>query len=201
MFGISVVKLALLYLIFFRCFTFVHLRLTECCFKSLDVVCWKNLKSLNIVNSSFNEEVFKKILSGSPLLEKLLLSGCDSFQMLDITNESVKNFVIYGDSMQIDTLQINAPYIKYLRIEGEFDFKKLLLLNVSSVIKAKLDYSNDTFFYYNGEVNEDDPINQELLKGLILSLTHVKELKVGKSCLEVQLYFYLIFIMRFTIVF
>nr|GFB68701.1 hypothetical protein [Tanacetum cinerariifolium] len=47
-----------------------------------------------------------------------------------------------------------------------------------------LDYSNTKAFYAM-EIHEHHQMNEELFKGLILSISHVKELKVGKSCLEV----------------
>ncbi|GKA48426.1 hypothetical protein Tco_0741384 [Tanacetum coccineum] len=86
--------------------------------------------------------------------------------------------------MDIDTLQINAPHIQSLTIKGDFDLEAILLLNMSSVVQAELDYCN-TKNFYNMEMNEYHEMSLELLKGLILSLSHIKELKVGKFCLKV----------------
>nr|GEV66320.1 hypothetical protein [Tanacetum cinerariifolium] len=99
-------------------------------------------------------------------------------------NDDDRIFKFYSSVEKMDTLQINAPYIESLTIKGDFDLKAILLLNVSSVIQAQLDYSN-TKALYAMEIHEHHQMNEELFKGLILSVSHVKELKVGKSCLEV----------------
>nr|GEW11903.1 hypothetical protein [Tanacetum cinerariifolium] len=112
-------------------------------------------KLVNRNNNSevrFDDDLFRNIISGSPVLETLVLGSCYGFEVLDISNDSVKNFVICGSSSEMDTLRINAPHIESLTIK---------------------------------EMHEHYQMNEELFKGLILSLSHVKELKVGKSCLEV----------------
>nr|GFA14416.1 hypothetical protein [Tanacetum cinerariifolium] len=149
----------------------------------MDVICWKNLRTLTITCGRFDADLFRSIISGSPVLETLVLGSCYVFEVLDISNDSVKNFVICGYSSEMDTFRINAPHIESLTINGDFDLKALLLLNMSSVIQAQLDYSNTKVFYAM-EMYEHHQMNEELFNGLILSLSHVKEFKVGKSCLE-----------------
>ncbi|GJY87480.1 F-box/LRR-repeat protein 25-like protein [Tanacetum coccineum] len=107
----------------------------------------ENLRSLSIAYGIFDEDMFQNILSGTPVLETLVLESCCGFELIDITNESVKNFVICGDSMDIDTLQINAPHIQSLTIKDDFDLNAILLLNMSSVVQAELDYCNTKNFY------------------------------------------------------
>ncbi|GJU53360.1 F-box/LRR-repeat protein 25-like protein [Tanacetum coccineum] len=125
----------------------------NCYFHNLDVLCWKNLRSLSIAFGIFDEDLFQNILSGTPVLETLALESCCGFELIDITNESVKNFV------------------------------GILLLNMSSVVQAELDYCTTNNFYHM-EMHEHHRMSLELLKGLILSLTHIKELKVGQFCLK-----------------
>ncbi|GJV08813.1 chloroplast sensor kinase, chloroplastic [Tanacetum coccineum] len=149
-----------------------------CYFDQLDVICWKNLRSLSIAYGCLDEDLFQNILSGSPLLETLVLEACYGFELLDITNESVKNLVIFGFSKDIDSLLINAPYILSLIIKDDFSLMDILLLNMSSVIKVELDYSNKKIFHPT-KMHEYHEMNEELLKALILSLTNVNELKVG----------------------
>lgn len=169
---------------FFTSSSFIHLKLFECYFDQADVISWKNLRSLSIAFGNLHEDLFQNILSGSPLLETLVLEDCFGFERLDITNKSVKNLVIAGDldaDGHEDSIKINAPYILSLTIKDYFSLMKLLLENVSSVIKAELDYSNKR---YKG-MHEDQEMNEELLEGSILSLSHVKELKIGQLCLKV----------------
>ncbi|GJU12036.1 hypothetical protein Tco_1134432 [Tanacetum coccineum] len=141
------------------------------------------MRTLTITFGRFDDDLFRSIISGSLVLETLVLDSCYGFEVLDISNDSVKNFVICGYSSEMDTLRINAPHIESLRIKSDFDLKAMLLLNMYSIIQAQLDYSN-TKVFYTMEMHEHHQMNEELFKGLILSLSHVKELKVGKSCLE-----------------
>ncbi|GJY58926.1 retrotransposon protein, putative, ty1-copia subclass [Tanacetum coccineum] len=156
------------------------MKLFECYFDQLDFICWKNLRSLSIAYGCLDEDLFQNILSGSPLLETLVLEACYGFELLDITNESVKNLVIFGFSKDIDSLLINAPYILSLIIKDDFSLMDILLLNMSSVIKVELDYSNKKIFHPT-KMHEYHEMNEELIKGLILSLTRVKELKADKK--------------------
>nr|GEV32775.1 reverse transcriptase domain-containing protein [Tanacetum cinerariifolium] len=134
--------------------------------------------SHNVFNERLEDAYFD---ARTPVLETLIIDSCYGFDFINITNESVNNFVICGSSKKdIDTLQINAPRIQSLTIKGKFDLAAILLLNVSSVIQAKLDY-RATYDFYNMRMYKHHRI--ELLKGLIL-IPHIKELKVGKFCLE-----------------
>ena len=171
---------------FFVSSCFIHLKLSHCVFKHAVVVSWENLRTLHIQDAGLDKDVIENILSGSPLLETLMLSCCYGFGLLDITNKSVKNLVFsgYDDIMYPYSVEINAPYTLSLTIKGCLVLEKLLLLNVSSVIKAELDYHCES-------LKMCDDVKEEMLKGLLLSLGHVKEVKIGDYCLEVQLSFYL----------
>lgn len=72
------------------------------------------------------------------------------YRRLDITSKSVKNLVLSGyvnreDVFQhmADIFEINAPNILSLTIEDDFYLSKLSLLDVSSLVKAFLDYSKE----------------------------------------------------------
>ncbi|GKB29565.1 hypothetical protein Tco_0868966 [Tanacetum coccineum] len=84
---------------------------------------------------------------------------------------------IYGID---DVIEINAPYIVSLTIADGLWLSKLLLVDVSCLVKAHLDYDMHGLFEPACEVS-----HEETLQGLILSLRHVKELKIGESCLEI----------------
>ncbi|GKA18287.1 hypothetical protein Tco_0698124 [Tanacetum coccineum] len=111
----------------------------ECYFDQLDVICWKNLRSLSIAYGCLDEDLFQNILSGSPFLGTLVLEACCGIEQLDITNESVNNLVIFDVSKDIDSLKISAPYILSFAIKDDFSLMDILLLNMSSLIKAELD--------------------------------------------------------------
>ncbi|GJY95016.1 hypothetical protein Tco_0511377 [Tanacetum coccineum] len=103
---------------------------------------------------------------------------------MDITSKSVKNLVLCGFSNLgdeiVDIIEINAPCISALTIQRSLLLWKIVLLNVSSLVEANLDYTKDGVFVTSPKDEEE-----ELLKGLILSLCHVKELKLGIFCSKV----------------
>nr|GEW38946.1 hypothetical protein [Tanacetum cinerariifolium] len=73
--------------------------------------------SLHIESGVFDDDLFWSIISGSPVLETLVLGSCYGFEVLDNSNDSVKNFFICGYSSEMDTLRINAPHTKSLTIK------------------------------------------------------------------------------------
>lgn len=167
------------------CFT--HLKLESCSFDIYPAaaISWNKLTSLSMSKIELDERVIKAILSGSPLLETFKLSECKGYCDLNLTSKSVKNLVFsnYVDESYdyyCDVIKINAPYIQSLTIENELLLWKLLLLDVSSVVKAELNYWTDEFYKIKRKKEE------KMLQGLITSLSHVKELKIGILSLKVQ---------------
>jgi hypothetical protein len=175
---------------FFISSSFIHLTLSRCIFKHANVVRWKNLRTLRIEDTELDQDAIKKVLYGSPVLETLILDGCRGFELLDITNKSVKNLVFsWYTGYRSDSVEINAPYILSLTIQGCLRFEKRLLLNVSSAIKAEL--YNEKKLFRREFPKEYDELNEEMFKGILLSLGHTKEVKIGEGCLKVQLSFLL----------
>ncbi|GJU68640.1 hypothetical protein Tco_1254899 [Tanacetum coccineum] len=116
------------------------------------------------------------------LSEQLL--DCYGYERIDITSKSVKHFQFYGymcpwQDLPADRIEINAPYIVSLIVDGHLYLWKLLLLDVSSLVKAHLDYIKNR--YDEATLKEG---NEDMLKASIQSLGHVKELKIGTACLS-----------------
>lgn len=113
------------------------------------------------------------------------MDHCNGYEILDITSKSVKTLGFtgymapddvdydYSDDDCSDIIEINAPYILSLTIQGDLRLEKLLLRNVCSLVKANFEYTK-----YKGE--------EEMLKRFIVELRHVKELTIGDNCLKVQ---------------
>nr|GEY94813.1 hypothetical protein [Tanacetum cinerariifolium] len=99
-----------------------------------------NLKFLCIRYMKLDEDSIGNILSGSPCMETLELYWCNGVRRIDVASNNVKNLVLsdygYVGPGYIDTLEINAPYILSLTIKGNLDLEKILLLNISSLIKV-----------------------------------------------------------------
>ncbi|KAJ0581616.1 putative F-box domain, leucine-rich repeat domain superfamily, F-box-like domain superfamily [Helianthus annuus] len=146
------------------CFT--HLTLAGCAFNPTGAISWKNLRSLRIIYGNLDEDLIENILSGSPVLETLVLNGCYGYRRLNITSKSVKNLVfssyLAADLINdpLDVIEINAPNILSLKIE---DYRK-------------------PFGHFETTREEAD---EEMLKEFILNLRHVKDLKIRNSCSKV----------------
>nr|GEW47627.1 hypothetical protein [Tanacetum cinerariifolium] len=166
------------------CFT--QLILKGCILDPCGTVCWNKLKSLSISRAKFDEDVIQNILSGSPVLETLKFERCYGYNWIAITSKSVKNFVIAGYSTdhREKNLEINAPYIVSLTIT-DLCFRKLLLVDVSCLVKAHFDYRK---VGYNDKTNRQE--EEKMLKGFMLKLGNVKEFAIGIHCAWVRLLSY-----------
>lgn len=161
-----------------------HLKLS-CAFPHpTHTVSWENLRSLSLSRLSLTEDFIQKILSGSPLLETFKLDNCDGdLWNLDITSNSVKNFEISGNRQfregRID-VKLKAPNIVSLTIKGSLPLNQLLLFDVTSLVEANLDYTEDDI----GDLSPTE--EEEMIYRHLQDLTHVKELKLGEICSEVR---------------
>ncbi|XP_071697141.1 F-box protein At5g03100-like [Rutidosis leptorrhynchoides] len=180
--------------LFFTYSCFRDLKVAGCVFNPTAAISWKQLKSLCISEGKLDEGLIENILCGSPLLETLKLEDCYGYRQVNISSKSVKNLVFngfrvprYDDDFEDDdddVIEINAPYILSLKIESYLSFWKLRLLDVSSLVKAHLFY---TTTFDGGHVTKREEVEEaeeEMLKGLILKLFHVKELQIGDYCLK-----------------
>ncbi|GJX22101.1 F-box protein-like protein [Tanacetum coccineum] len=153
---------------------FSRLRLKGCKFNPAGEISWRNLKCFYISEANLDEGLIQNILSGSPLLETLELDHCYGFRRIDITSKSVKKFVFSGyNGGAKRVIEINAPYIVSLTIGDRLVLSKILLLNVTSLVKAEL--------YYRKEGDTETTrkeAEEEMLKGLLVNLSHVKDLKI-----------------------
>nr|GEX81062.1 hypothetical protein [Tanacetum cinerariifolium] len=164
--------------LFFFNSSFNHLRLDDCSFNNVTgVISWSNLKSLYIGYGKLDENVVKNILSGSPLLENLELMDCFGFGWIDITSPSVKKLVVTGYSEPRYIVEIYEPHILSLTIEEGLWLSKLVLLNVSSLVEARLDY------WTTGPSSNEEM--EEMFRGHMLSPRHAKKLQIGFWCLKI----------------
>ncbi|GKA43199.1 F-box/LRR-repeat protein 25-like protein [Tanacetum coccineum] len=165
---------------------FMRLQFSSCVFEPIGAISWNKLRTLCLSLTRLDEDVIKNILSGSPLLETFKLHYCYGYKRIDITSNSVENLVFSGYDYFFrrypDVIEINAPNILSIKVEGGLCLRKLVLLDVSSLVKANLDFVNDPF-----EKLRPKPEEAEMLKELILSLRHVKELNIGISCSKVSM--------------
>ncbi|GJU10854.1 F-box/LRR-repeat protein 25-like protein [Tanacetum coccineum] len=165
--------------LFFNNSCFVSMKLSKCLLNPSSVISWENLKSLCISRGKLDEDMIEKILSGCPCLETLELKSCHGFSRIAITSKSVKNLVFF---MCSNWIYFRNDCIDTIEIRGMLSLEKLLLLNVSSIVKADLDYTSYARWLLRREYTDREDI--EMLKEFLQSLGHVNKITPG-SCLKV----------------
>ncbi|GJV75639.1 F-box associated domain containing protein [Tanacetum coccineum] len=134
--------------LFFKTSCITRMTLSYCRFNPPNgAISWERLECLCLYYVTLDEDMIEKILSGSPCLESLELKNCHGYRRIDVTSRSVKNY------------------------KGEFEVEPVLL-DVSSLIKAELDYGIDLGM-------SDDITHEEMLRGLLESLDHVKDVIIN----------------------
>ncbi|KAK4587878.1 hypothetical protein RGQ29_019039 [Quercus rubra] len=144
-------------------------------------------KRLCIGYTALPEEAITKVLMGSPKLEYLELCNCCQVKQLSIVSDSLRKLVVkdhlrhsYFPAVE---LEIVAPKIESLEILGNFDRNKCRIKDVSALVEAKLDFHMSM----GCRCKKEDACKeyQDIVRGLLESMHHVKELTVGPWCLMV----------------
>ncbi|GJV49537.1 mitochondrial Rho GTPase 1-like protein [Tanacetum coccineum] len=170
--------------LFFNTSCITRMTLSFCRFNPPNgAISWERLECLCLLCANLDEDMIEKILSGSPCLESLQLNDCYGYRRIDITSKRVKKLVFSGynshrgisafDEAYIDCVKIDAPYISSITIKAELVLRELVLLNVSSLVEAHLDYSMDSWIF-----------NNKALRGLLESLGHLEYTTFGDHCSE-----------------
>ncbi|GKB20362.1 leucine-rich repeat-containing protein [Tanacetum coccineum] len=162
--------------LFFKTSCITRMTLTYCRFNPPNgAISWEILECSCLNYVTLDEDMIEKILSGSPCLESLELTNCHGYRRIDVTSRSVKKLIFsdyyWNEEDYIDCIKINAPYISSLTIKGEFEVEPVLL-DVSSLIKAELGYCINPGM-------SDDITHEEMLRGLLESLDHVKDVIIN----------------------
>ncbi|GKB17511.1 ribonuclease H-like domain-containing protein [Tanacetum coccineum] len=170
--------------LFFNTSCFTRMTMSWCVFNPPNgAISWERLECLCLWHVNLDEDMIENILSGSPCLECLKLKDCYGYRGIDVTSKSVKKLVfsryfshITYEKDYIDCIKINAPYISSLTIKRGLVLRELVLLDVSSLVEAYLDYS----IY----LREYVIFEEEVFRGLLKSLGHVENITFGDHCSE-----------------
>ncbi|KAI4295210.1 hypothetical protein MLD38_040547 [Melastoma candidum] len=117
-----------------------RLHLGYCSLKAVqdDGVDWRSLRALCIDKTRLEGGLLDKILTGCPVLERLELKSC-YMRSITILSTKVRHLVIDGLESGT-TLEIYAPYLLSLRIQGESHRGPFLKLNeVTPLVDVELD--------------------------------------------------------------
>ncbi|XP_052619777.1 F-box/LRR-repeat protein At3g03360 [Lactuca sativa] len=108
------------------CFT--DLKLAGCKLNPSGAISWKNLKSLYISYMKLDEDLIVNILSGSPLLETLVLVDLDDYTGIYTTSddESEANIMKSNASNSLSLTQCPQPKLKKFKLIMLYDIEFLL---------------------------------------------------------------------------
>ncbi|KAK2977116.1 hypothetical protein RJ640_017640 [Escallonia rubra] len=165
------------------------LRLSECDIAPVGVISWRLLKNLSIEHSHLSGDVIRKISTGCPVLESLVLNEChvvDGITRVEIDSISLSELVIngYWDPFKVDEslLEVSAPNVRFLEITGDWGKKGVKLVNVSSLFDVKLDFVR---LMNIGDDRDNYKQECDTLFDVVSSLGHVKRLMIGSWCIMV----------------
>ncbi|CAH9069535.1 unnamed protein product [Cuscuta europaea] len=159
------------------CFTFLSLR--GCDLVPQRTVDRKYLTVLSLNDAKLNEHVIEKILSGCPVMHRLILCQCWGLSYLKIDSPCVSELVLIDreDGEAQPLLEVSAPYVQTLSI-SICPTNEWRLTNISCVTHAGIAFIGSDWDSDSYEVMS----NLEDLVGVLL---HVKYLALSHMCIEV----------------
>ncbi|WMV20305.1 hypothetical protein MTR67_013690 [Solanum verrucosum] len=181
----------------YTCSSLITLDVTLCCgFIDDAVISWNSLKSITLGYVVFTDEDMVKLLSGCPSLETMELYRYDGFRRVEINSSKFKTLKLIdygipgvkdeldGVSGVRDELEIIAPHLQNLEISGDFLDVKCKLVDVSSVVNAKITYNNKCINHVpnvNEEHNCRDyhQVLYSLIQENLQKLCYATELTIG----------------------
>nr|XP_043622934.1 F-box/LRR-repeat protein At3g03360-like [Erigeron canadensis] len=164
--------------LFYKSSDFTSLDIGYCLLRPNVAIAWKNLNKLTISKSRLEDELIPNIVRGRPLLHTLIICNCRGY-VINIPSRSVKHLEIHGfESDELETLlEIVAPYITHLTIVDSLWISNISLTDVSSVVKA---YLNFEFPHFSHRIKK--PYAELLLGEMVTNLDQATEVEIGISC-------------------
>ncbi|KAF8391413.1 hypothetical protein HHK36_023718 [Tetracentron sinense] len=158
------------------------LRLKYCDFRPRGPFSWRLLTSLSLDHIPLSDNLIQDILSGSPSLEYLDLQECRGLMHLNITSPSIKQLIVQYDDHDVydstksdSVLEISAPNLQSLGIIG-FWCRRCRLMNLQCLVQASLNFR---------VVTNDFEGCDNILREVLESLHHVKDLTIGSWCIRI----------------
>ncbi|XP_049387681.1 putative F-box/LRR-repeat protein At3g18150 isoform X2 [Solanum stenotomum] len=128
---------------FCNCSSLITLYLRQCCFNDA-VIVWKFLKSLKLESVILKDDEILNLLSGCPALETMELDDVGGFHCLKINSSKFKRLNLKNHRLPHDisdrSLEIYAPYLEHLEISGDLGDLQCRLVDVSSLVNAKVTF-------------------------------------------------------------
>ncbi|XP_070029550.1 putative F-box/LRR-repeat protein At5g02700 [Nicotiana sylvestris] len=135
------------------------------------IIDWKSLKSLKLKYIMIYDDDIVNLLSGCPVLETLEFSRFEGFRRLEMNSSNLKKLKFEEYWLPNDSddhsLEIVAPYIQHLEISEDMHDLKCRLVNVSSVVSAKLTFRTCCTSFARFMSRETFPVEHELIMTLV----------------------------------
>ncbi|XP_010320506.1 F-box protein At5g03100 [Solanum lycopersicum] len=182
----------------YKCSTLITLDLTRCTFNDEFSIDWKFLKTLKLNDLKLQDDIIVKILSGCPALENLEISEFYGLSHLEINSSNLKrlkfeDYSSYYDESDHPSLDIVAPNIQHLEISEDMYDLKCRLINVSSVVSAKLNFQMSCTSIAKGASSATCPNEHQVIRKLVQDYLHklsnTTELTIGTWYTEVLMQF------------
>ncbi|KAH0702557.1 hypothetical protein KY285_016835 [Solanum tuberosum] len=182
----------------YTCSSLITLVLGFCSFDANVAVAWKSLKSIKLKWMVLSNDHIVNLLSGCPVLETMELSRFKGFSRLEIRSSKLKrlNLIAYNDDELDHSLEIVAPYLQHLEIcESLYGFK-CRLIDVSSLVNAKLTFEiaciKDIQYLLDEEIDDDEDSCRGYHQGFMIlvwdylqKLSSASKITVGTWFIEV----------------
>ncbi|GFP79976.1 putative F-box protein at1g49610 [Phtheirospermum japonicum] len=151
-----------------------RLMLRRCVVAPRRTIDWRSLTELQIERSELQQHVIDKILSGCPVLYRLVLKCCWGFNRLEVDSKSVYKLAVCDPEDGVDEplLQISAPYLHTLWVCLHAEGRKLRLKNISSLVRATIDIHVSDW-----NIESEEVVNH--VKELLGNIRHVKVVETG----------------------
>ncbi|KAL0674365.1 hypothetical protein Bca4012_002346 [Brassica carinata] len=138
-------------------------------------VSWTSLKKLSLFCCNFSEECMARILSGSPILERLSLDFCSELKVIDVSKSlSLRTLEA---TIRATGMQIVAPHIRCLRLRSCVYL--CTLVDVSSLTEANLEIS-----VMSTEILTDG-FPQVIMQKMVEKLQNVETFTFGPNLLKI----------------
>ncbi|OWM91309.1 hypothetical protein CDL15_Pgr000253 [Punica granatum] len=172
--------------VLYSCASMVDLSLRRCLFGHVEKIDWPFLRVLMLERVELTDAVMNEIFRGSPALEFLKLFSCRGVENIEINSRKMREMVIgYESTIAADVgphllVKVSAPYLRVLRLVGDWAAMTLRLLDVQSLVEAELKFLENVHWF---DIHSFQ-MQSSLLKGLLNELKHVDKLTIDHSCLQ-----------------
>ncbi|TMW83618.1 hypothetical protein EJD97_001200 [Solanum chilense] len=175
----------------YKCSSLITLDLTCCILDKEVVIEWKSLKTLRLNDITLDDDGIVNILSGCPALEILEFLEFSGFRHMEISSSNLKrlkfeNHLSYYNSDDL-SLDIFTPHVQHLEISGYMYDLRCRLVNVSSLVSAKLTFQMNWTWFDQGP--DEHQVIKTLIEDYLQKLRNATELTFGTCFIEVLMQF------------